>query len=417
MIVLQVLFLLVAALLSLPVLLFAMQVLFALPLFGKRFGARLRRKTKYALPLAKRPAIAVLVPAHNESRGIVPTLDAIRAQLRAGDRLLVVADNCADDTAQIAADTGAEVIERNDSAHRGKGYALDYGVRYLEYAPPDVLIIVDADCQMHDGAIAVLAARCLQHQRPVQALYLMRSPDAVATAKRSAGLRMKIAEFAWAVKNHARALGYARMGLPCQLMGTGMAFPWAMIQQAELASGHIVEDLKLGLDFAAAGRAPRLCTEALVTSVFPANAEGTQSQRTRWEHGHLGMMLQTGPAQLARAMRQRNLGLLALVLDMLVPPLALLALLVTAFAFIGGVAAWLVGDAMPWLLGPGLLALLGIAVLLAWASYGRHILRLRDLAYAPCYALAKLPLYLRFVVDRQVEWVRSRRDDRPASGG
>jgi cellulose synthase/poly-beta-1,6-N-acetylglucosamine synthase-like glycosyltransferase len=406
MIVVEFLFGLLALVLMIPVLVFALQILIAMPLFGGRKAAQ-------SLQQGGRPTIAVLVPAHNEGVGIVPTLDVIRAQMKDGDRLLVVADNCSDDTAQVAAASGAEVIERNDSAHRGKGYALDYGVRYLEYAPPDVLIIVDADCMVHGsldgGGLETLAYRCMELQRPIQALYLMFSPD-------GAGLKTKVAEFAWAVKNWARAVGYARLGLPCQLMGTGMAFPWAMIQRAELASGHIVEDLKLGLDFAAAGTPPALCTEALVTSVFPSNAEGTQSQRTRWEHGHLGMMVKDGPRQLMRALRERNLPLLSLVLDMLVPPLALLTLVVLGLAVLGGVLAWVTGEAMPWALAVANLVMLGLAVLLAWAGYGRNILSFRNLAYAPFYALGKVPLYLKFVVNRQVEWVRSRRDNSSASG-
>ena len=54
-----------------------------------------------ALP-ALRPQVAVLVPAHDEAVGIGATLRSLLAQLAPGDRLLVVADNCSDDTAAIA---------------------------------------------------------------------------------------------------------------------------------------------------------------------------------------------------------------------------------------------------------------------------------------------------------------------------
>lgn len=60
----------------------------------------------------KRPRVAVLVPAHNESLIIIATLNSLLPQLQAGDRLLVVADNCSDDTAALARAAGAEVIER-----------------------------------------------------------------------------------------------------------------------------------------------------------------------------------------------------------------------------------------------------------------------------------------------------------------
>src|SRR5579863_7161384 len=61
-----------------------------------------------------RPPVAVLVPAHNESVGVLPTLANLQDQLCPHDRLLVVADNCSDDTAAVARAAGAEVIERND---------------------------------------------------------------------------------------------------------------------------------------------------------------------------------------------------------------------------------------------------------------------------------------------------------------
>lgn len=396
MIFLQVLFLILLLILFLPVLLFGLQVLVSLPYSRKNFGSVQSLQQH-------RPSIAVLVPAHNESAGIIPTLDVISAQLKAGDRLLVVADNCTDDTAELATAAGAEVIERHDKVRRGKGYALDYGIRYLEYSPPEVLIIVDADCMVHANSIDLLATECLEKYRPTQAMYLMFSPV-------GAGLKAKVAEFAWAVKNRARPIAYKILDLPCQLMGTGMAFPWPLIQKAELASGHIVEDLKLGLDFAAAGHAAQFCPGALVTSVFPASNVGVQSQRTRWEHGHLGMILTDGPNRLFTALRMRNLDLMALVLDMCVPPLALLTLLATLLAVIGAVLMWATGAALPWGLAILNVLILGLAVLLAWLAYGRHILSLGNLAFAPFYALAKIPLYLKFMCKRQVDWVRSKRD-------
>lgn len=394
MLMLQILFVVLWLLLLVPSLVFALQVVLALPWFRKKNAVH---------EVPARPRIAVLVPAHNESAGIAWPLNALRAQLQAGDRVVVVADNCTDDTAEVAQANGAEVITRFDAGRRGKGYALDFGVRHLEAAPPEVVIVVDADCVVRGEAVDLLARQCMAAGRPVQALYLMRSP-------RGASLKTQVAEFAWAVKNWARPLGYHHLGLPCQLMGTGMAFPWPLIRDAELASGQIVEDLKLGLDLAASGHAPCFCPQALVTSVFPANSEGVQSQRTRWEHGHLGMLLKEGPRQLLNGVNGRNTGLLALALDLCVPPLALLTLLVLVLCLCGGALWAITGSALPWslaLINPGLV---GVAVLLAWARFGRDILSLPSLAYAPFYALGKVPLYLKFLVKRQVEWVRSRRD-------
>src|SRR5450631_4215805 len=69
--------------------------------------------------------VAVLIPAHDEAKGILATLNDIKPQLRPTDRLLVVADNCTDDTAAVAASAGAEVTVRLEPTKIGKGYALD----------------------------------------------------------------------------------------------------------------------------------------------------------------------------------------------------------------------------------------------------------------------------------------------------
>jgi cellulose synthase/poly-beta-1,6-N-acetylglucosamine synthase-like glycosyltransferase len=349
------------------------------------------------------PRFAVLMPAHNEAGGIAASIAAIRSQLSAKDRLLVIADNCTDDTAQVAQAAGATVLERANLNQRGKGYALDFGVRALEADPPEVVIVIDADCHVHPNTLAHLACACVKTQRPNQALNLMRSPS-------GAGLKIRIAEFAWNLKNHTRPLGFSRLGLPCQLMGTGMGFPWESIKSAQLASGHIVEDLKLGLELAAAGSPPKFCTQGLVTSMFPTSSEGMLAQRTRWEHGHLDVAVKLGPPMLWRALKSGRLGMAAMVIDMCVPPLAALVMLILVTSLIASVLAVMGHAAALQIIAVGA-ACLGAAVMLTWSRFGRAIVSLRDLMSVPVYIAAKLPLYLKAITKRQVEWVRTKRDD------
>ena len=359
-----------------------------------------------SLPSAKssRPRVAVLVPAHNESSVIVATLKTIGPQLLEGDRLLVVADNCSDDTAALARAAGAEVVERSNDRQRGKGYALDFGVRHLASAAPDVIIIVDADCQISEGFVERLATCCIDSGRPTQSLNLMRAPA-------GSGLKVQIAEFAWCVKNRVRPRGWARLGLPCQLMGTGMAFAWRDLPLIDLASGHIVEDLKMGLDFCRSGKPPLFCPDALVTSYFPRSEEGLTTQRTRWEHGHLGVILGDTPKLLVESMAKGNGNLLAMTLDLLVPPLALLTLALVAALGLSWLVFLLAGILAPALIATTGALLLAATILLAWSQFGREIISFSALMYAPFYAVKKIPLYIGFLLKRQVEWVRSKRDD------
>jgi cellulose synthase/poly-beta-1,6-N-acetylglucosamine synthase-like glycosyltransferase len=354
------------------------------------------------LPQGRRARVAVVIPAHDEASVIVPTLRALRHQLQSKDRLIVVADNCTDDTALLAAAQGAEVLTRRNLTHRGKGYALDWGIRHLVDHPPEVVLIVDADCHVTAGAVDRLARVCAEMDRPVQALYLMRAgPDA--------GLSMRISEFAWLIKNKVRPMGLQRLGLPCQLMGTGMAFPWRCISTAKLATGHITEDLKLGLELVRAGTPPVFAPEAVVTSEFPTSQEAVRSQRTRWEHGHLNLIVVAAPRLLLSSLIKPNINGLALALDLIVPPISLLLLFVMAVWITAMIFFITANSLFPLAAATMAAVLLVLSILLAWAVYARHIIALGGLAFGTIHAIVKIPLYCKFIVARQLSWVRSKR--------
>jgi cellulose synthase/poly-beta-1,6-N-acetylglucosamine synthase-like glycosyltransferase len=383
-----------ACLLSVPVAVLLGEVLAAVAL---------PRRAQAPIPQGVRPRIAVLVPAHDESDGILPTLQDIKAQLAAGDRLLVVADNCCDDTAAVAAAAGGEVSERQDSARIGKSYALDHGFRHLGADPPEVVIVIDADCRLADGAIMRLAAACIETGRPVQALYLMQAPEEAAVSR-------QVANFAWRVKNWVRPLGLAALGLPCQLVGTGMALPWRALSSVEVASGAIVEDLKLGLELTAAGHPPVFCPAAVVTSAFPRSEEGAATQRQRWEQGHIGLIVWVVPRLVRLAIARRNWPLLALALDLAVPPIALLAILLVSALIMSGLAAVAgISDVAFQISAVASLAF-AISVLLAWWTHGRCVLPVASLLEVPAYVLDKCRLYAGLLAGkRAAQWIRTDR--------
>jgi len=362
-----------------------------------------------ALPEFERPPrIAVVMPAHNEGRGLRPTLMQALAQLTPMDRIVVVADNCSDDTAAQAREFDVTVVERSHATERGKGYALDFGVRALERLAletghaPDVVIILDADCLLGPRLLTRIAAVAHATGRPVQATYLMSAAND--------GLKARVAEFAMRVKNLVRPRGMHQVGLPCGLYGTGMAFPWDVAVQAPLASGHLAEDMQLGVRLAQLGAPPLLCEDALVTSVFAKSNEGEASQRTRWEHGHLAMLVGEGPRLLWQSMRPGRGAQLLQVMDMLVPPLALLGMLLVGWTLVQLLLAVWLGWTAPLAVALAGLGALMAAIVLAQRRWAGDLLTLGELARAPLILLAKVPLYLRFVVKRQVDWVRTKRD-------
>jgi cellulose synthase/poly-beta-1,6-N-acetylglucosamine synthase-like glycosyltransferase len=189
-----------------------------------------------------------------------------------------------------------------------------------------------------------------------------------------------------------------------------MAFPWSVIRSTPLASGNIVEDMQLGLDLAIAGYPPLFCSEARVTGILPQQQQAAKSQRTRWEHGHLQTLLKQVPLLLKESVRQKRFYLLALALELSVPPLSLLVMLWIAALGCALLAASLGVGWTPAIL----LAVEGMLILCsivgAWAKFGRGELPLLTLLAVPFYLLWKIPLYLSFLVKPQTKWIRTERD-------
>ena len=359
--------------------------------------------------LAGRPQCAILVPAHDEEAVLGRTIENLLPQLAAGDRVVVIADNCTDQTAEVARSFGVTVLERNDLVRRGKGFALDHGIRWLEQSPPEVVVIVDADCVVEDGTLIQIVKKAAATGYPIQAAYLMELPP-------RPGHRDRISAFAFQYKNVIRPLGLWRLGLPCQLTGTGMAFPWPQIQGAVLAHGNIVEDMQLGIDLAVAGWPAQFCPQAQVKSELPSGQKASTTQRTRWEHGHIRTLVGQVPRLLAAALRHRRIDLLALAMELSVPPLSLLFLLwgATLVALIGG--WWMGGSALPALvLGTAGGAVL-VLIMAAWARFGRQYLPLRSLLAVPFYVLWKVPIYIAFLLRPQWTWIRTERSPIPPKG-
>jgi cellulose synthase/poly-beta-1,6-N-acetylglucosamine synthase-like glycosyltransferase len=353
-----------------------------------------------------RPQCAILVPAHDEEAGLGRTIQTLLPQLAPGDRVVVIADNCTDRTADVARSFGVSVLERTDPMHRGKGFALDHGIRWLQQSPPEVVVIVDADCVVEDGALDRLLRQTAATGFPVQAAYLMDLPP-------RPGHRDRISAFAFKYKNVIRPLGLWRLGLPCLLTGTGMAFPWSQIQGAVLAHGNIVEDMQLGIDLALAGWPPQFCPQSRVHGELPSGKKASTTQRTRWDHGHMRTLVGQVPRMLAAACRQQRLHLLGLALELSVPPLALLFLLWAA-ALAGLLGGWSAGgSALPALVLAAGGGAVFLSILAAWARFGRECLPLRSLLAVPFYVLWKMPIYIAFLLRPQWTWIRTERSSIP----
>ncbi len=346
-------------------------------------------------------SIAILIPAHNEASIIVRTLSSLRENIPVGTRILVVADNCSDNTAELAREAGAEAFERTDETLCGKGYALAWGRDILAADPPDCVIVLDADCALNNDSAAKLALAAMRKSIPVQATNLIFS---VAEAPPV----VQISNFAMLVKNLVRQRGMTRLGGAALLTGTGMAFPWQIFATAPLASGDLAEDLALGIAITKQGHAPYFLESAGVSSEAAAE-EDTLVQRTRWEHGFLTTARLHAIPLILSGIRQFSRSQFFLGLHLIVPPLALLMATGIGILFVLAGAAFWGSTALPFAL---LLTIVIAAILLtigAWLLEGRKVLTFGALIRTPLYVLWKIPVYLKLVRGSETQWIRTRR--------
>ena len=345
----------------------------------------------------------IVIPAYDEAEVIGKTLQTLQAALGEAMRILVVADNCTDATADVARGHGAEVIERTSAQDRGKGFALAFAAEHLSGAPPDVFVVLDADCSIDRASLRNLVDAAATSGRPSQAINLLR-PD-----RRSSPL-VQLSTFGFMLKNLVRQRGLQRLAGRVHLTGTGMAMPFHSFRASSNTRSSIVEDLSLGLELAAAGHPPTLVSNATVWSES-STEQGTLVQRRRWEGGFLSTAVNRGLREALHGLTRGRLRTMLAGLDLMVPPLALFAVLNVA-ALIGASVLTLVLGAVWWpvMAMCGLLVVALLAVFVAWMREGREFISFGVLARIPLYVLWKLPMYVGLARGgAPKEWLRTGR--------
>lgn len=346
----------------------------------------------------------VVIPAHNEASVISSTLQTLNSQRNTNTHVLVIADNCDDETGRLALEHGCHVIERSNQIFRGKGFALQFACQYLgKHHDPSVVVILDADCQVDPDTVSQISSLAFQLNRPVQGLNLSTSPDSTSNLS-------TLSELGFRFKNLIRPLGLLRINMPCHLMGTGIAVPWAALADPQSLADDLAEDMQLGVDLAVAGYPTYFYPEVSVSSQLPQNQSGFMTQRTRWEQGHLQTSLKQIPVLISQSLRQRRLDLLMLALDLTIPPFSLLmlswasVLLVTFLGWLAGASIW------PFLVMLVTGALTGLTIFCSWLKHCRSRIPFTSLLFLPFYALRKIPIYFSFLSGRGVrQWVRTER--------
>ena len=376
-----------------PVAIYLLLLSFLAP-FGLRRGPR-------AAALTTR--FCVLVPAHDEEAVLGRLLSSIQQTLYPRDLLhvVVIADNCGDRTAQVAAEKGATVLRRYDTTRQGKGWALRWALGELDERSRDcdAFVLLDADCDVSRNFFAVLNDYFCAGSTVVQAYYTV-LPMSLSRAE-----SLRVASLA--LVHYLRPAAKMAIGASCGLKGTGMGFRRELIEQFGWPSVGLAEDVEFHLDLVERGHRVRFAPAAVVRGEMPASLRRADSQNERWEAGRLATLRGLALPLLFRGLRTGDIASFDAGLEQLVPPLSL-PVLIAALCLPAGM---LLSLPPVWMLSAALLAIIAVHIASGLMLAGVPLRTYRSLVAAPAYAAWKSALYVRVLCSGgKRQWVRTVRN-------
>jgi cellulose synthase/poly-beta-1,6-N-acetylglucosamine synthase-like glycosyltransferase len=358
-----------------------------------------------------RSRFLVLIPAHDEETGIATTV----ASCRAADypdslfSVLVIADNCTDRTAPVAAEAGARVVERFDEVKKSKGYAIEYLIGQLvasgEFDTLDAIIVIDADTTIDADVLRRFDAHLRAGHDWTQCYYTVSNPDQ--------SWRTRLMTYAFSLFNGVMLAGLTALGSNAGLRGNGMCFSTRGLRRRPWASYGLSEDMEfswmLRLDGESIAFEPSCRVYGAMVS---AGGAAAVSQRRRWEFGRS----EVRRTYLMPLVRSARIGLgdkLLSVLELSIPPMALLlsALVVlTALDLLTALYLPAAGSAVSWLL-LSCAAIMAVAV----GLYAVSPFVAMGLPWRYANALVRAPVYIAWKVlvrlgGSPASWVRTPRE-------
>lgn len=349
----------------------------------------------------------IVVPAHNEALVIAPVLRRLLNvhYPAANYEVVVVADNCTDQTADVARACGVRVLERFDHDARGKGHALAFAFGRLRDETFDAYVVLDADTLVEPELLHVFNRYLDAGHRVIQGYHDVLNPF---ETQRTALMYVALNIF-----HYVRPLGRRALGLSVGLNGNGMCFTKAIINRYPWHAFSLAEDIEQTTTLVLNNERIVFAPEARILAQMAGTGTQATSQRLRWEGGRLQMAREHGVRLLGEGVRRRSLRIFDWGMDLLIPPLAALSLALvsgtTLSAVVALVAPTRLSIALLWAWA-GLVAALGLFILLAMAVGNLPGQAYHALLNAPRYVLWKLWLYAVMAVGRTPrDWVRTER--------
>lgn len=252
----------------------------------------------------------VFIPAHNEAAGIRATIEsALRLNYPSESYSIVtIADNCDDNTAEVAAACGSHVWVRDDPRNRGKGHALSWAFAQLHDEAFDLVAIIDADTEIDPQFLARMNLAALKAGRNLNKTAFQGRYEFAATQQPPSHAQPSWFEtFTIASRAAENSFVYqprSAAGLVNLLQGNGFCVPRQVLIDVPFQSTSIVEDADYAIELALRGVQIRYVDAARVVSRMTRNIKDAAPQRVRWATGIFQLLLRSIPRLIGNGMLQ-----------------------------------------------------------------------------------------------------------------
>lgn len=268
--------------------------------------------TVQALDDSLKGRLCVVIPAYNEEKQIASLLDHLNTQATPCD-VLVIADNCTDQTAAIVRSRAVRVIERQDPTRRGKPFALQLAFDQLLKEGYDWIAVLDADA-IPDPYFLTELNKNLQFQ-----------PAAIQVANTFAlplnpSWPARWNALLFGTYNQIRARGRAGWNLSCGLLGNGWVLHRRTLEEIPYSVDSIAEDLEYHIRLVKAQKRVAFVPSAKAQTHPPSSQKGRTTQQARWAGGRWQVVKEEVP-QLIGLVMKGHLQLIEPLLDLLTLPL------------------------------------------------------------------------------------------------
>jgi len=260
---------------------------------------------------------AIVLHTHNKEKAISGSLYSMSGFVYPKNMydLIVVADNCTDNSAQVARSLGAIVLERTDTKKRGKGYALKWAFdQILQWDKQyEAIIIFDSDSYVSGNYLEVMNYYLEKGSEVIQGSDL--------PIQKSGEWNSQAAGFGFILDRHLKPMGKKVLGFDMRFYGSGVCISIDILHRLPELIWSLKKEVEFGLRLLLDGVKIDFAPEACVWTQKTSNLKNGDPEFKQWKVDGYTTIRKYAPKLLVASIRKRSFRYLDTLIDLITPPL------------------------------------------------------------------------------------------------